>query len=99
MPASYGTPPTAADAQATLAAHHKPACPSHCGGCEFWVSHYKDVSSLHPGSVGMTDLTYKVSVCEEMNFGCWETSVGTSIPQAYDAWTANFLEHRFGVGW
>ena len=33
----------------------------------------------------------------EMNFGCWEGQCWDAIPQAaYDGWTADFGQHRFG---
>jgi len=44
------------------------------------------------------DLTYKTDVrLAEMNFGCHEGQRWDSIPQsAYEAWTADFWQHRFG---
>lgn len=33
----------------------------------------------------------------EMDFGCWEMQAWDSIaPAAYDAWTSDFAQHRFG---
>jgi len=44
------------------------------------------------------DLAYKTEVrLAEMNFGCWEGQRWADIPQqAYDDWTADFWQHRFG---
>jgi len=44
------------------------------------------------------DLAYKNEPrLAEMNFGCWEGQRWADIPQqAYDDWTADFWQHRFG---
>ena len=44
------------------------------------------------------DLTHKTDArLAEMNFGCWEGQRWDSIPKtAYETWTADFWEHRFG---
>jgi alpha-ribazole phosphatase len=50
------------------------------------------LSGLRPDLICKTDARLA-----EMNFGCWEGKRWDSIPKtAYEAWTADFWQHRFG---
>jgi alpha-ribazole phosphatase len=94
----YGATDVAADTQGTLSAAQQLAeclplglvfLSSPLQRCER-LAHY--LQGLRP------DLTYKTDArLAEIDFGCWEGQAWDQIPPAaYDAWTADFGEHRFG---
>jgi alpha-ribazole phosphatase len=94
----YGATNVAADAQATLAAAQTLSLPLP-EGCGVWVSPLQRCEQLAQALRGLRpDLTCKTDTrLREMDFGCWEGQRWDAIPpEAYDAWTANFGEHRFG---
>lgn len=66
---------------------------------QLWVSPLQRCELLAQILQGLRpDLTYKTDHrLAEMNFGCFEGQRWADIPAAaYEAWTSNFWQHRFG---
>lgn len=94
----YGALDVAADPQATRQAAQALAqqlpeqahvTTSPLQRCELLM---QEVYALRPDLICKTDARLT-----EMNFGCWEGQRWDGIAQsAFDAWTADFWQHRFG---
>lgn len=94
----YGATDVPADAQATRQAAQALAdVLPH--GVLMQVSPLQRCEQLALSLQGLRpDLAYKLDArLQEMNFGGWEGQRWDAIPpSAYDAWTADFAQHRFG---
>ena len=94
----YGASDVAADASATLQAAQALAR-TLPAGVALVSSPLQRCERLAQCLRGLRpDLTYTTDArLAEMNFGCWEGQRWDAIAQAdYDAWVADFAEHRFG---
>ena len=94
----YGALDVPADLSATQDAAHALAqsLPQHA---QLWVSPLQRCELLALTLKGLRpDLTYKTDArLAEMNFGCYEGQRWADIPAAaYETWTADFWQHRFG---
>jgi alpha-ribazole phosphatase len=94
----YGATDVAADAQATrVAAQALAQCLPP--GLTLWSSPLQRCEQLTHCLQGLRpDLACNTDArLAEMNFGCWEGQRWDAIPQAaYEDWTADFGNHRFG---
>lgn len=94
----YGATDVPADAQATRqAAQALAGVLPH--GVLMQVSPLQRCEQLAQALCGLRpDLAYKLEArLQEMDFGCWEGERWDAIPaSAYDAWTTDFAQHRFG---
>ena len=94
----YGALDVPAELSATQDAAHALAqsLPQHA---QLWVSPLQRCELLALTLKGLRpDLTYKTDArLAEMNFGCYEGQRWADIPAvAYETWTADFWQHRFG---
>lgn len=94
----YGAMDMPADSQATRQAAAKLA-PSLSNGVQVIASPLKRCQQLAQSLEDLRpDLPHQTDArLTEMNFGCFEGQRWDSIsPQAMDAWTRDFWQHRFG---
>ncbi len=94
----YGATDVAADAAATQVAAQTLSLQLPGDGV-VWVSPLQRCEQLAQALQALRpDLACKTDErLREMDFGCWEAHRWDAIPPAaYDAWTADFGEHRFG---
>ena len=94
----YGATDLQADVQDTLRAARAAAAVLPTGAC-LLASPLQRCERLAQSLCGLRpDLTCQSDPrLVEMNFGCWEGQCWDAIPQAaYDSWTADFGQHRFG---
>ena len=94
----YGQLDIAADAMATqrVADALAPLLPAgaklYCSGLHRAQQLAKAIHDQRPTSMPNIDLRLN-----EINFGCWEGIAWDEIPKAaFDTWTQNFDQHRFG---